>query len=78
LAAVNHLIISVQNKLGGLLHAVDSTVYNSDENIVAEKLPDVHFDANASYNPGSNHQEQVDSIVRSEKASQEEIDKLFS
>ena len=78
LAAVNHLIISVQHKLGGLLNAVDSTNYDGEDNITMEKLPDVHFDAKATYNPGENQQSDVDSIVNTEKASQEEIDKLFS
>ncbi|MCB0730136.1 MAG: protein phosphatase CheZ [Ignavibacteriae bacterium] len=78
LAAVNHLIISVQHKLGGLLEAFNSTGYNSSDNLEISKLPDVHFDANASYNPSSNQQDDVDSIIKNEKASQEEIDKLFS
>ncbi|MCB0748422.1 MAG: protein phosphatase CheZ [Ignavibacteriae bacterium] len=78
LAAVNHLIISVQQKLGGLLSAVGSTGINVNEELKQEKLPNVHFDANASYNPTSKQQEDVDSIIHNEKASQEEIDKLFS
>jgi len=78
LAAVNHLIISVQHKLGGLLNAVDSANFDGEDDLAMEKLPDVHFDANATYNPGENQQGEVDSIVSSEKASQEEIDKLFS
>ncbi|MBI1932583.1 MAG: protein phosphatase CheZ [Ignavibacteriales bacterium] len=78
LAAVNHLIISVQQKLGNLLSTVDSSGINIEENLEHKKLPDVHFDARASYNPSENQQDQVDSIISSEKASQEEIDKLFS
>lgn len=78
LAAVNHLIISVQHKLSGLLDIVDSTGYSSGDNLKMDKLPDVHFDAKANYNPKKNHQNDVDTIVDSEKASQEEIDKLFS
>ena len=78
LAAVNHLIISVQHKLSGLLNAVDSTGVDPVDEIKMEKLPDVHFDAKATYNPGSNQQVAVDSIISNEKASQEEIDKLFS
>lgn len=78
LAAVNHLIISVQNKLGGLLNAVDSTNYDPNEDLVQEKLPDVHFDARADYKPAASQQVDVDSVINSEKASQEEIDKLFS
>jgi hypothetical protein len=78
LAAVNHLIISVQHKLNGLLDAVDSNGLGESENIKMDKLPGVHFDANASYNPNENAQGNVDNVVNSEKASQEEIDKLFS
>lgn len=78
LAAVNHLIISVQHKLGSLLNAVDSAEFDLGDELKMEKLPDVHFDANASYNPGSNQQVDVDSVINKEKASQEEIDKLFS
>ena len=78
LAAVNHLIISVQHKINGLLDAVNSTGISKSENIKIDKLPDVHFDANASYEPRESNQENVDSVINSEKASQEEIDKLFS
>ncbi|MCB9248073.1 MAG: protein phosphatase CheZ [Ignavibacteriales bacterium] len=78
LAAVNHLIISVQQKLGGLLNAVSATGIHVNEDLKQEKLPNVHFDANASYNPSANQQVDVDSIINNEKASQEEIDKLFS
>jgi len=78
LAAVNHLIISVQHKLGSLLSAVDASGYERADNLKMEKLPDVHFDAKATYDPKSNQQVDVDSIIKNEKASQEEIDKLFS
>lgn len=78
LAAVNHLIISVQNKLGGLLNAVDASSYDPNEDLKQEKLPDVHFDAKADYKPAANQQVDVDSVISSEKASQDEIDKLFS
>lgn len=78
LAAVNHLIISVQHKLGGLLNAVDATNYDPNEDLKQEKLPDVHFDAKADYKPAANQQVDVDSVINTEKASQEEIDKLFS
>lgn len=78
LAAVNHLIVSVQHKLSGLLKTVDSTGLGVNDDIKIDKLPDVHFDAKADYNPKSNQQCDVDSIIKNEKASQEEIDKLFS
>jgi chemotaxis regulatin CheY-phosphate phosphatase CheZ len=78
IAAVNHLIISVQHKLTTLLNTVDSSGIGSDENIKMDKLPDVHFDSKADYKPNGNQQSDVDSIIKNEKASQEEIDKLFS
>ncbi len=78
LAAVNHLIISLQQKLSGLLTAFDATGVGKYENLEHKKLPDVHFDAKASYTPTSNKQNKVGSIINSEKTSQEEIDKLFS
>jgi chromosome segregation ATPase len=78
LAAVNHLIISVQHKLNGLMEAVDSSGIGESENIKMDKLPGVHFDANASYKTNENAQGNVDNVVNNEKASQEEIDKLFS
>lgn len=78
LAAVNHLIISVQQKLGGLLTTVDSTGFKVTEDLKHKKLPNVDFDANADYNPNEKQQDVVDSIINSEKASQDEIDKLFS
>ena len=78
LAAVNHLIISVQHKLGDLLEIVDSAGSEKTDKLSLDKLPDVHFDANASYKTEGNIQDDVDSIIKNEQASQEEIDKLFS
>lgn len=78
LAAVNHLIISIQQKLGGLLSVVDSNIYDKSEDLEQTQLPDVHFDAKASYKQGENKQDVVDSVITNEKTSQEEIDKLFS
>jgi chemotaxis regulatin CheY-phosphate phosphatase CheZ len=78
LSAVNHFIISVQHKLGSLLEDVDSESHDQSEDLNMDKLPDVHFDANASYETKSEHQRNVDSIIKTQKASQEEIDKLFS
>ena len=77
LAAVNHLIISVQHKLSNLL-----AVFNlkDDDTFSADnlELPGTHFDANASYNKSTNDQDLVDSVISGEKASQDDIDKLFS
>lgn len=76
LAAVNHMIISVQQKLGNLLSVVDSNLYNKDDDLQQTKLPGVHFDANASYT--KDQQNDVDTVISNEKTSQDEIDKLFS
>ncbi len=77
LAAVNHLIISVQHKLSNLL-----AVFNlSDKEAFASdnlELPGTHFDANASYHKPTSNQDVVDSVISGEKASQDDIDKLFS
>lgn len=77
LAAVNHLIISVQHKLSNLLSVFnlsEKDAYSADN----LELPGTHFDANASYNKPSTNQNVVDSVVSGEKASQDDIDKLFS
>jgi chemotaxis regulatin CheY-phosphate phosphatase CheZ len=78
LAAVNHLIVSVQEKLASL-------ILNLDENNIAEfesaqiSVPEgSHFDPNANYSKSDGRQELVDSIVNNHKTSQDEIDKIFS
>ncbi len=77
LAAVNHLIISVQHKLSSLLAVFNLT---DEENFAKDNLdlPGTHFDANASYNKSTSDQDLVDSVISGEKASQDDIDKLFS
>ena len=76
MAAVNHLIISVQHKLSNLLAVFNLSEKEelTNENL---ELPGTHFDANARYNTTSN-QDVVDSVINGEKASQDDIDKLFS
>lgn len=76
LAAVNHLIISVQHKLGSLLSAFDDSI---DKPRTPDlELPGTHFDPNASYEKPDVSQGMVDSIVSGEKTTQDDIDKLFS
>ncbi len=78
LAAVNHLINSVQSKLASLiLNLEDTSINDIDTNkiIVPEGS---HFDPNANYSKSDGRQDVVDSIVNSHKTSQDEIDKLFS
>ena len=86
LAAVNHLIGSVQERLATLVSELQ------DSDIVELETPEVPadggkiiapdgatFDPNASYSK-QNHQQKVDDIINDEaqKTSQAEIDKLFS
>lgn len=81
LAAVNHLIDSVRVKLSSLI--IDISEAQLDDQIAAAKMemPEgVHFDPNASFTDTVGKQDAVDSIfanAQQEKASQDEIDKLF-
>ncbi|PID62488.1 MAG: hypothetical protein CR986_01605 [Ignavibacteriae bacterium] len=79
LAAVNHMIISIQHKLSNLLEAVDASDYKSGDSLKRAELPGEHFDSSASYTEGVK-QNEVDEVINSinVNASQEEIDKLFS
>jgi len=79
LAAVNHLIDSVQKRLTSLINDIDSSDF--DKGLPKIDVPSGStFDGNASYSKNNSKQSMVDSILRekSEKASQDEIDKLFS
>ncbi len=80
LAAVNHLIESVQEKLASLivdLKESDIKEFTAEEHAFPETSS---FDPNARYNKSAQRQEVVDSIINEEKGktSQDEIDKLFS
>jgi len=78
LATVNHLIESVQEKLSALIEDFDNTKILDNHEI---NLPDnASFDPNARYSKSLVPQQEVDSIFnqKSQKASQAEIDKLFS
>ncbi|MGE5353317.1 MAG: protein phosphatase CheZ [Acidobacteriota bacterium] len=85
LAAVDHLIDSVQEKLASLIQDIDGTQIE-EFNAAAEassgsgiQAPQgATFDPNASYNKTDNRQDMVDAVINMEKASQAEIDKLFS
>jgi len=79
LAAVNHLIISVQKRLSSLMFELSSEqikkVDKSDEIVVPT---DKNFDMNASFITQQTSQSEIDSLVNSSaNASQDEIDKLF-
>ncbi len=79
LAAVNHLITSVHDKLISLVQINES---NQSEfwNMEIQVPEGAHYDPKASYSRSDNRQENVDSILNDElkKTSQSEIDKLFS
>lgn len=77
LAAVNHLIESVQEKLSALIADFDSTEIKVDEGM---PVPDNStFNPNARYSDTKIQQAEVDSIFNknNETTSQAEIDKLF-
>jgi chemotaxis regulatin CheY-phosphate phosphatase CheZ len=81
LAAVNHLIESVQDRLASLIHDIDDTELKEME--IAGHFPapaGATFDPNALYDKSAERQDRVDEIIHTEnqKASQDEIDKLFS
>jgi chromosome segregation ATPase len=88
LAAVNHLIESVQDRLASLISDFDENEVKNlsdrisgaaqDSGIIA---PDgATFDPNAAYDKDPTRQGFVDNVVKKEqeKTSQDEIDKLFS
>jgi chemotaxis regulatin CheY-phosphate phosphatase CheZ len=79
LAAVNHLIESVQDKLASLiLDLTDAELQQNDDNYVVPE--GVAFDPNARYEKDHTNQETADSIINDQKSkqSQDDIDKLFS
>lgn len=80
LAAVNHLICSVQDRLANLvsdLNENDMEEWKTLNNPIQES---VVFDSNARYSKSVENQSNVDIIIQTERqhASQDEIDKLFS
>lgn len=86
LAAVNHLIDSVQERLSSLIQDIDSTEIK-ELTVGKIQAPDgVAFDPNAKYSKSKDLQNMADVIVNNantsnnnnNKASQDEIDKLFS
>lgn len=81
LAAVNHLIDSVNNKLTSLIKEIDQSDIREDMKTISIEAPvGANFDPNAKYDRSESRQQNVDEIVAQQKqqASQAEIDKLFS
>lgn len=81
LAAVNHLIESVNLKLTSLIKEIDQSDIREDIKVIGIEAPmGANYDPNARYDKSEERQQNVDEIIRQNKqqASQEEIDKLFS
>jgi chemotaxis regulatin CheY-phosphate phosphatase CheZ len=80
LAAVNHLIESVQERLSSLINTLDENELKDVKIDNGSHYPeDVSFDPNASYKSQTTKQKMADAIINDRKnATQEEIDKLFS
>jgi len=79
LAAVNHLILSVQKRLAGLMYELeDDTVKkvgNTDDIVIPS---DSNFDMNASFLKKQTSQDDIDKLINSANStSQDDIDKLF-
>jgi chemotaxis regulatin CheY-phosphate phosphatase CheZ len=83
LAAVNHLIESVNNKLSSLVDDIHKAEIK-EKKVDEIEVPDTAiFDPNARYDKDETRQQNVDDIIDEENrtneiASQDEIDKLFS
>jgi chemotaxis regulatin CheY-phosphate phosphatase CheZ len=80
LAAVNHLIESVQEKLASLLYNFNENSFtHGDINSEAFDSRDYAFNPEARYRKTDDQQQVADEIVQqSSVATQDEIDKLFS
>lgn len=79
LAAVNHLIESVQDRLSSIIKDIDnSQIETDDKKIYAPE--GATFDPDASYDKSVERQDMVDQLINkgNHKASQDEVDKLFS
>ncbi|MFO7445562.1 MAG: protein phosphatase CheZ [Ignavibacteriaceae bacterium] len=77
LAAVNHLIESVQDKLASLLYNFQETSFKGAESVEFDSRGHT-FNPEARYDKSDEKQQIVDSLVKSTVATQDEIDKLFS
>ena len=78
LAAVNHLIESVQNKLASLIVEFEGVTNHEEENDY-DFPEEGHFNPDASYTKSKDNQKIADDLVNggNKVTSQEEIDKLF-
>lgn len=79
LAAVNHLIDSVQKKLGSLINDIEKSHIKSSDDLQIPFEESMTFDPNARYQNGNSSQQLVDDVLTKKinASTQEEIDKLF-
>lgn len=79
LAAVNHLIDSVQKKLGSLINDLEKTQLKQGDELNIPFEESMTFDPNARYQNGHSSQKVVDDVLTGKinSSTQEEIDKLF-
>lgn len=80
LAAVTHLIESVNKRLSSLITDIDESNLEEYGKTGIEVPEDATFDPNARYDKSGERQEKADEIIKreNEQTSQSEIDKLFS
>lgn len=83
LAAVNHLIENVQDKLASLINDLETNDFHNDDPPETDDLrisapQNSTFNPDAKYDKSTTSQDIADSIVKNTKTSQDEIDKLFS
>lgn len=81
LSAVNHLIGSVNDRLSTLVNEIEkSDVKNELETLKIQAPQNADFNPEARYDKSPDKQQDADEIVKKhqQKATQEEIDKLFS
>lgn len=78
LAAVNHLIESVQSKLASLLFNFQESNLKANEIQNIEISRDSAFNPDARYIKADEQQQMADSLIKSGSVAQDEIDKLFS
>ncbi|MCF6270048.1 MAG: hypothetical protein L3J41_10065 [Melioribacteraceae bacterium] len=79
LSAVNHLIISVQKRLSGLMYELDDDEIKQVKGVEDVIVPtDTNFDMNASFIKKQTSQDEIDKLVNgNNNTSQDDIDKLF-
>lgn len=83
LAAVNHLIENVQDKLASLILDLETSDFQNENIQESDDIKIIApenstFNPDAKYDKSTTNQDIADSLVNSAKASQDEIDKLFS